>query len=109
MLDGTTGRLAGLRPDLHRAATRRSKVNFGLVQEDGEWRIDKPPPGLMVAEFVVPVLLPGLPAYLYFVSNDSALVPDSIYLPTLRNPANVASALMKALLNGPSDVAGPRR
>jgi hypothetical protein len=39
----------------------------------------------------------------YFIGNDSTLVPDPIYLPALRNPANIASALMKALLNGPSE------
>src|SRR4029434_6907563 len=42
------------------------------------------------------------PYNLYFVGNGSSLVPDPIYLPALSNPANVASALMKALLNGPS-------
>ncbi len=43
------------------------------------------------------------PYDLYFVGNGSSLVPDPIYLPSLSNPANVASALMKALLNGPSE------
>ena len=37
----------------------------------------------------------------YFVGNGTSLVPERIYLPTLRNPANVASALMTALLGGP--------
>ena len=40
---------------------------------------------------------------LYFVGNNRSLVPDPIYLPALSNPANVASALIKALLNGPSE------
>ena len=61
--------------------------------------------GLMVAEFVFRSFYRAY--QLYFVSNDSALVPDPIYLPTLPNPANVASALMKALLNGPSDWLDP--
>ena len=42
------------------------------------------------------------PYDLYFVGNGRSLVPNPIYLPALNNPANVASALMKALLNGPS-------
>ncbi len=36
------------------------------------------------------------------MGNGTSLVPDPIYLPALNNPANVASALVKALLNGPS-------
>ena len=43
------------------------------------------------------------PYDLYFVGNGTSLVPDHIYLPALSNPANVASALMKALLKGPSE------
>jgi Lipoprotein LpqB beta-propeller domain/Sporulation and spore germination len=74
--------------------------DFGLLQENGEWRIDQVPPGLMVAEFLFTSFYQ--PYDLYFVGNGSSLVPDHIYLPTLSNPANVASALMKALLKGPS-------
>jgi hypothetical protein len=85
-------------------------LGFGLVQEDGEWRIDDPPPGLLVKESY---FLSFYRAYqLYFVgksvvSDSGALVPDTIYLPTLGNPAIVASALMKALLDGPSDWLAP--
>ena len=96
------GRLVGsLATDrTYKSGDRKLNVDFGLVQEDGEWRIDKPPPGLLVAEFVFRSFYRAY--QLYFVSNDSVLVPDTIYLPTLPNPANVASALMKALLKGPS-------
>ncbi|HJY44929.1 MAG TPA: LpqB family beta-propeller domain-containing protein [Propionibacteriaceae bacterium] len=76
------------------------KVDFHLVEENGEWRIDNPLPGLMVAEYSFTSFYQ--PYDLYFVGNGSALVPDHIYLPALSNPANVASALMKALLKGPS-------
>jgi hypothetical protein len=77
------------------------QYDFHLVQENGEWRIDEPPPGLMVAEYSFTSFYQ--PYDLYFVGNGSSLVPDHIYLPALSNPANVASALMKALLKGPSD------
>jgi Lipoprotein LpqB beta-propeller domain/Sporulation and spore germination len=77
------------------------KWNFGLHQEeDGQWRIDNPPPGLMVDEFWFKSFYQ--PYDVYFVGNGRSLVPDRIYLPALSNPANVASALMKALLDGPS-------
>ncbi len=75
-------------------------AGFRLVKENGEWRIDKLQPGLMVAEFLFTSFYQSYD--LYFVGNGSSLVPDHIYLPTLSNPANVASALMKALLKGPS-------
>ena len=77
------------------------KFDFHLVQENGEWRINTVPPGLMVAEYFFTSFYQ--PYDLYFVGNGSSLVPDHIYLPALSNPANVASALMKALLKGPSN------
>ncbi len=82
------------------AETRRFKWDFDVVQEDGEWRINRPPKGLMVAEYSFDRFYQAY--QVYFVGNGTSLVPQRIYLPTLRNPANVASALMTALLGGPS-------
>ncbi len=97
------GRLVGslARDRTYTAEDQELKFNFGLVQENGEWRIDQLPAGLMVAEFLFTSFYQSYD--LYFVGNGSSLVPDHIYLPALSNPANVASALMKALLKGPSD------
>jgi hypothetical protein len=93
------GALAGDRT--YTARDEPFKWNFGLHKEqDGEWRIDNPPPGLMVDEFWFKSFYQ--PYDVYFVGNGRSLVPDRIYLPALSNPANVASALMKALLDGPS-------
>jgi hypothetical protein len=96
------GQLVGsLEPDrTYTALGGELEWTFELLQENGEWRIDKPPPGLFVAESSFDHFYQ--PYNLYFVGNGSSLVPDPIYLPALSNPANVASALMKALLNGPS-------
>jgi hypothetical protein len=98
--DGTLlGALAGDRT--YTARDEPFKWNFGLhKEEDGQWRIDNPPPGLMVEEFWFDSFYQ--PYDVYFIGNGGSLVPDRIYLPALSNPANVASALMKALLNGPS-------
>jgi hypothetical protein len=82
------------------ARNEQFRWNFEVRQEDGEWRIDHPPPGLMVAEYSFKSFYQTYD--LYFVGNGSSLVPDPIYLPALSNPANVASALMKMLLKGPS-------
>lgn len=81
------------------------RVNFGMVKEGGEWRISTPPAGLMVAEFAFASFYQ--PYNLYFIGNGSSLVPNPIYLPNLRNQAGIASVLMRALLNGPSDWLGP--
>lgn len=82
------------------ARDQKLRLDFGLVREGGEWRISTPPPGLMVAEFSFSSFYQAYE--LYFIGNNQSLVPDPIYLPKLRNPANVASALMQALLDGPS-------
>jgi Lipoprotein LpqB beta-propeller domain/Sporulation and spore germination len=98
-----SGRLVGTlaKDRTYTAEDHNLSVDFGLVQEKGEWRINKlPRPGLMVAEFSFTSFYQAYD--LYFVGNGSSMVPDPIYLPALSNPANVASALMKALLNGPS-------
>ena len=101
------GQLVGsLAPDrTYTAQDEPLSVDFHLVREDGEWRIDKPPHGLMVAEYSFDRFYQAY--QVYFIGNGSSLVPERIYLPTLRNPANVASALMTALLAGPSDWLAP--
>jgi hypothetical protein len=74
--------------------------DFVLSDENGQWRIDNPPPGLWVSEVSFKFFYQSYD--LYFVGNNRSMVPDPIYLPALNNPANVASALIKSLLNGPS-------
>ena len=100
------GRLVGrLEPDRSYSARDQAnwRVDFGLVRDPengGEWRINAVPQQLLVEEFWFNSFYE---AYnLYFTGNNSALIPDPIYLPALSNPANVASALMKALLKGPT-------
>jgi Lipoprotein LpqB beta-propeller domain/Sporulation and spore germination len=81
------------------AQDRRRVFDFGLTKEDGQWRIGKPPRGLMITESAFTRFYSSYS--LYFISNGH-LVPDPIYLPNLRSSANIASVLMKALLAGPS-------
>jgi len=83
-------------------AARDEEFNwdFHLVDENGEWRIANPPPGLMVAEYSFRTFYKAYDRY--FIGNGVSLVPDPIYLPSLRSPQNIASALITALLSGPS-------
>jgi Lipoprotein LpqB beta-propeller domain/Sporulation and spore germination len=99
ILDGLL--VGSLGPDrTYKAADRGLHHDFGLVLEGTEWRINNPPEGLMVDKFYFDSFYRTYD--LYFVGNGSSLVPDPIYLPALSNPANVASALIKGLLTGPS-------
>jgi hypothetical protein len=97
-----SGKLVGSLED--RTYTVRNGIldrDFGLVQDEhGEWRIDTAPAGLWVSKDSFKFFYQSYD--LYFVGNNRSLVPDPIYLPALGNPANVASVLIKALLNGPS-------
>ena len=101
------GRIVGaLGPDrAYSAQSRTRKWDFGVVQEDGQWRISTPPAGLMIAQYSFTRFYTSY--NLYFIGNGATLVPDPIYLPNLPNQANVASVLMKALLTGPSKWLAP--
>jgi hypothetical protein len=101
------GRLLGrLGPDRsYTPEDRPLTIDFGVIRVDGEWRINTPPRGLPVAEFAFDSFY--RPYDVYFVSNGASLVPDPIYLPNLRNQAGLASVLVRALLNGPSDWLAP--
>jgi hypothetical protein len=78
----------------------------GMVQEhvlqldevDGEWRIDNPPPGLIIrdADFNEEFAAYDL---FFYEPGFQALVPDSVYLP-VRGP--LATLLAQKLLDGPS-------
>ncbi|MGI3780673.1 MAG: GerMN domain-containing protein, partial [Janthinobacterium lividum] len=91
------------------------KQPFTLVKQDGEWRIDKPPAGLLVATYAFEQFYSSYD--LFFLANSRAshagtapspvLVPDPIYLPKFRSPDQVASALVKALLNGATSWLAP--
>jgi hypothetical protein len=83
----------------YKARDIRLHHDFKLTKEDGEWRIGNPRKGLLVAESSFARFYSA--RSVYFIGN-GRLVPDAIYLPDFRNQSNLASALMKALLSGPS-------
>lgn len=83
------------------------KWDFEVVEEDGEFRISKPPPGLFVRDVL---FKSRYRAYdLFFVSQGlpASLVPNPVYLPDLRAPGNIASALVSGLLDGPPERLAP--
>jgi hypothetical protein len=110
----TRGVIAGDRS--YAASDGELKQPFTLVREDGEWRIDEPPAGLLVAEYAFEKFYSSYD--LFFLANGRpsnqpgalqtpVLVPDPIYLPKFRSPDQVASALVKQLISGPTSWLGP--
>ncbi|GAA1848599.1 LpqB family beta-propeller domain-containing protein [Microlunatus capsulatus] len=88
-----------------KAAKLPLDYTFELVREGGEWRISNPLPGLLVRDSSFERLYRSY--NLYYPGGTGALVPEPIYLPDLRAPGNIASALVQALLAGPSDWLSP--
>ncbi|HET9649527.1 MAG TPA: LpqB family beta-propeller domain-containing protein [Microlunatus sp.] len=82
------------------ARDQKIRIDFGMVQENGQWRISKPPPGLMVEQYSFATFYQ--PYSLYFIGNQNVLVPDPIYVPSLSSQSSTTSVLMKGLLSGPS-------
>jgi energy-coupling factor transporter ATP-binding protein EcfA2 len=81
---------------------QRFRPTFSVEKQEGEWRIKNPVPGLLVPKWTFDTFYDSFKVY--FVGRDGTLVPDVIYLP---ERASIASALMLALLSGPSDWLGP--
>lgn len=84
---------------------QRLSIDFKLVRENGEWRISRPPPVLLVTQFAFASFYARYD--LYFLGAGDTLVPNGIYLASLRAPASIASALVRALLEGPSQWLAP--
>lgn len=78
------------------------RPTFRLEKQDGEWRINNPVNGLLVPKWTFDTFYDSY--NVYFVGRDGTLVPDTIYLP---QRASIASALMLALLSGPSSFLSP--
>jgi Lipoprotein LpqB beta-propeller domain/Sporulation and spore germination len=77
--------------------------NFDLIQVNGQWRIDRLPPG-------TPLLLNQAdfehvyqPRDLYFLApSGQTLVPDSVFVPQEATDTELATGLVNALLQGPA-------
>jgi hypothetical protein len=76
---------------------------FDLVKDGSEWRIDHPPPGVLLAnlDFTREYVSVDEPIDLYFFDPSfRVLVPDPIYLP---KRADLLTAVTEAVLRGPAD------
>lgn len=85
---------------------RRHRITFGLVSEDGEWRIDKLPDALVVPESWFQDWYRRVSLY-YFDPTAQILVPEPVFVP---DGEQVATSLVGALLGErpPRDAAATR-
>ena len=74
-------------------------ADFRLVREGGEWRIANPPAGLLLTTLDLSRSL--RPQAVYFLNRDlSLVVPNTVFMSA--TPPGLATALMRALLHGPT-------
>ena len=73
--------------------------DFGMVQEDGEWRISTPPQGLALSQYMFTQSYMRIDAY-FFPSSGETLVPDPRYVPRTAWDRTTAARLV---VDGPSD------
>lgn len=92
-----TGRLLG--DSSYRPAGKQLSIDFGMVKQKGEWRIGKPPQGLLISQYDFDQFYHSFDLY-FFEPHMSSLVPDPIYLP---NGNQSATTLLTRLLQGPTD------
>ncbi|MCG6566413.1 GerMN domain-containing protein [Tessaracoccus sp. ZS01] len=96
-----TGTAIGHLDETHRytAHTEPFVHDFGLVEQEGQWRISAPPAGLLLTRYNFERYYSRVT--LYFMSRVGAhVVPDPIHLPeSLLTPSNV----LQALFQGPAE------
>lgn len=73
--------------------------SFRLQRVDGEWRIGRPPQGLLLNRFDVERAYRAFNTF-FFNPEGSLLVPDPVYIPL--EQAGSTTSLMRALLDGPT-------
>jgi len=76
--------------------------DFGMVREDGEWRISAPPEGLALSQYMFSQSFMRIDAY-FFPASGETLVPDPRYVPRTAWDRTTAARLV---LDGPSDWLG---
>lgn len=73
-------------------------LDFGLIEEDGQWRIGLPPDGLLLSRYIFERYYAQVSVYYMSVAG-SHVVPDPIHLPEQQV---TPTRIVKALLAGPS-------
>lgn len=91
--------------ELLESDSREQSSDLRLVQEDGEWRITDPEPGVLIDDFSFEREYQPRNVY-FFDPRLEVLVPDVVYLPRTANDAT-ATLLARKVLEGPTDWLAP--
>lgn len=79
------------------------RASFGLVKQDGEWRIDRLADGVLLSTFDTQRAY--RPALVYYLNRPgTTLVPEQVLL---KLKSGVATALVRALITGPGSWLAP--
>ncbi|WCC79116.1 LpqB family beta-propeller domain-containing protein [Cutibacterium equinum] len=70
--------------------------DFGMAQESGQWRISRPPEGLLISQYTFQRAWSTIPVYFLAVDADR-LVPDVIHLPSW---GATPDAVLRAMMAG---------
>lgn len=77
----------------------QESLRFGLVRQEGQWRIDRLPQGLLLSLFDVDRAFRSLAVY-FFDPSFQTLVPDARMIPVIGSAQ--ATTLVRDLVDGPS-------
>lgn len=79
----------------HPGESQTLKHDFGMAQESGQWRISRPPEGLLISQYTFQRAWSAIPVY-FFAADADRLVPDVIHLPSLGATPDAALRAMMA-------------
>lgn len=79
-------------------AKAEQTLDLMLVQEEGEWRISDPPPGMLIRQDYFEDRYNAYSLF-FFDSTESTLVPDQVYL---ADGDQTATLLLRGLVRGPT-------
>lgn len=99
------GRLLGEIDSAGRFTSRQESLthDFGVVQVNGQWRINIPPEGVLLTRYNFQRYYSHVPIY-YLARNGGWVVPDPVHVPESQL---TISRLVQALLAGPSESLRP--
>lgn len=65
----------------HPTSSQTLNHDFGMAQESGQWRISRPPEGVLISQYTFQRSWSTIPIYFLTEAADR-LVPDVIHLPS---------------------------
>lgn len=99
-----SGRISGSLDEVGRFTSQGSSLDhdFGVVDQEGQWRIDAPPEGVLLSRYNFELYYAHVS--IYFISRaDGWVIPDLLHIPESQlTPAR----LVEAQLAGPSQMLG---